>query len=65
MVVLDPLVGALYERWCWGLFHQPSSGPSSGPTTRSMTRKIQEVWVSATDGRETFLYMFKNGLNLV
>jgi len=22
MVVLDPLVGALYERWYWGLFHQ-------------------------------------------
>jgi len=39
--------------------------PSSGPTTRSMTREIQDDWDSATDGRETFLYMFKNAINLV
>jgi len=44
---------------------RPSSGPNSGPTTRSMARKIQEDWDSATDGRETFLYMFKNAINLV
>jgi len=37
----------------------PSLGPSSGPTTRSMAKRIQEDWDSATDGRETFLYMFK------
>ena len=37
----------------------PSSGPSSSPTTRSMAKRIQEDWDSATDGRETFLYMFK------
>jgi len=37
----------------------PSSGPSSSPTTRSMEKRIQEDWDSATDGRETFLYMFK------
>jgi len=29
-----------------------------------MARKIQEDWDSATDGRETFLYMFKNAINL-
>jgi len=33
--------------------------PSSSPTTRSMSKRIQEYWDSATDGRETFLYMFK------
>jgi len=37
----------------------PSSWPSSGPTTRSMTKRIQEDWDSATNSRETFLYMFK------
>ena len=37
----------------------PSSGPSSGPTTRSMAKRIQEDWDSATDGRETFIYMFE------
>jgi len=39
--------------------------PSSCPTTSSMARKIQEDWDSVTDGRETFLYMFKNSINLV
>jgi len=29
---------------------------------RSMTRKIQEDWDSATDGRDTLLYMFKNAI---
>jgi len=37
----------------------PSLGPSSSPTTRSMEKRIQEDWDSATDDRETFLYMFK------
>jgi len=30
-----------------------------GPTTRAMAKKLQEDWNTATDGRETFLYMFK------
>jgi len=37
--------------------------PSSDPTTRSMARKIQEDWDSATDGRDTLLYMFKNAIS--
>jgi len=37
----------------------PSSGPSSSPTIRSMAKRIQEDRDSATDGRETFLYIFK------
>ena len=31
----------------------------SGPTTRAMAKKIQKDWNTATDGRESFLYMFK------
>jgi len=30
-----------------------------GPTTRAMAKKLQEDWNATTDGRETFLYMFK------
>jgi len=30
-----------------------------------MTKKIQEDWDTTTDGRETFLYMFKDAINLV
>jgi len=30
-----------------------------GLTTRAMCKKLQEDWNTATDGRETFLYMFK------
>jgi len=44
----------------------PSTSPRAsppkgrfGPTTRVMTKRIQEDWNAATDGRETFLYMFK------
>jgi len=37
----------------------PSSGPSSIPRTRSMEKRIREDCDSATDGREMFLYMFK------
>jgi len=29
-----------------------------GPTTRSMTKRVNEEWDKATDGRKTFLYMF-------
>jgi len=28
-------------------------------TTRSLVKKIQEDWDVATDGKETFLYMFE------
>jgi len=42
---------------------RPSLGSSSGLTTWSMAR--QEDWNSATAGRKTFLYMFKNAINLV
>jgi len=40
----------------------PSASPTkrrSRPTTRAMIKKNQEDWNTATDGRETFLYMFK------
>jgi len=30
-----------------------------GPTTRSMTKRVDEDWNKATDGRETYLYMFQ------
>jgi len=36
--------------------------PSSSSITRSMTKKIQEEWDYATDGRDTLLYMFKNSI---
>jgi len=29
------------------------------PITREMAKKLQEDWNTVTDGRETFLYMFK------
>jgi len=32
---------------------------SSSPTTKSMAKRIQEDWDSTTDGKEMFLYMFK------
>jgi len=40
----------------------PSASPKKrrfGPTTRAMAKKNQEDWNTATDGKETFLYMFK------
>ena len=30
-----------------------------GPTTRAMTKRLDEDWNKATDGRETYLYMFQ------
>jgi len=30
-----------------------------GPTTRAMAKKLKKDWDTATDDRETFLYMFK------
>jgi len=30
-----------------------------GPLTRAMAKKLQEDWNTATDGRETYLYMVK------
>ena len=46
----------------------PSTSPTTrrlGPTTRAMAKKIQEDWDAATDGRETFLYMFQEAKTLV
>jgi len=46
----------------------PSTSPTtrrSEPTTRSMVKKIQEGWDVATDGIETFLYMFEEAKTLV
>ena len=40
----------------------PSASPTKqrfGPTTRVMAKKDQEDWNTTTDGRETFLYIFK------
>jgi len=37
----------------------------SMPTIRVMAKKIQEVWDTTTDGRETSQYMFKDAINLV
>jgi len=34
-------------------------GFSSEPTTRAKARRIQEDWDSATDGKDTLLYMFE------
>jgi len=31
-----------------------------GPITRAMARRLEEDWNTATDGRETYLYMFKD-----
>jgi len=30
-----------------------------GPTTRAMARKLEEDWNTATNGRETYLYMLQ------
>jgi len=30
-----------------------------GPTTRAMTKRLDEDWNKATDGRETYLYIFQ------
>ena len=30
-----------------------------GPTTTTMTKRLDEDWDKATDGRETYLYMFQ------
>jgi len=31
-----------------------------GPITRTMARKLEEDWNTATNGRETYLYMLKD-----
>jgi len=45
----------------------PSTNPKEsqtsrhiGPTTRAMTKRLEEDWNTATDGRETYLYMFQD-----
>jgi len=44
----------------------PSTNPKEsqtsrhiGPTTRTMAKRLEEGWNIATDGRETYLYMFQ------
>jgi len=44
----------------------PSTNPKEsqtsrhiGPTTRVMAKRLEEDWNTATDGRETYLYMFQ------
>jgi len=44
----------------------PSNNPKEsqtsrhiGPTTRAMAKRLEENWNTATDGRETYLYMFQ------
>jgi len=34
-----------------------------GPTTRAMAKRLDEDWDTATDGRETYLYMFQEVQN--
>jgi len=34
-----------------------------GPTTRVMAKRLDEDWNTATDGRETYLYMFQEVQN--
>jgi len=36
-----------------------------GPTTRAMAKRLHEDWNTATDGRETYLYMFQEVQNQV
>ena len=55
----DKADGCMFNNWVVGDGRGPSSGPSSNPTTKSMAKRIQEDWDSATDGRETFIYMFE------
>jgi len=50
----------------------PSSSPKEsqtlrhiGPTTRAMAKRLDEDWDTATDGRETYLYMFQEVQNQV
>ena len=47
---------------------RPSTNPTnrrSGPITRVMAKKVQDDWNTATDGRETSQYMFKDAITLV
>jgi len=34
-----------------------------GPTTRAMAKRLDKDWDTATDGRETYLYMFQEVQN--
>ena len=34
-----------------------------GPTTRAMAKRLDKDWDTATDGRETYLYMFQDVQN--
>jgi len=47
----------------------PSTNPKesqtsrhNGPITRAMARRLEEDWNTATDGRETYIYMFQDVL---
>ena len=44
----------------------PSTNPKEsqrsrhiGPTTRTIAKRLEEDWNTATDGRETYLHMFQ------
>jgi len=46
-----------------GLSTNPKESQTSrhiGPTTRAMAKRLDEDWNTATDGRETYLYMFQD-----
>jgi len=49
---------------------EPSTNPKErqtsrhiGPTTRAMAKRLDKDWNTATDGRETYLYMFQEVQN--
>ena len=67
-ILLSKVINSLYV-----LLHD-GRGPSTtskegqtqrhiGPTTRAMAKRLDEDWDTATDGRETYLYMFQEVQN--
>jgi len=61
---------------CFGWTSIDGIGPSTtlkedhpqrhlGPTTRAMTKRLDEDWDKATDGRKTYLYMFQEAQHQV
>ena len=41
----------------------PSTTSKEGQTKRAMAKSLDEDWDTATDGRETYLYMFQEVQN--